>query len=110
MERLEQVGPSFGRQGLAWVYQKGDKTNVLYSSNHGEGKMALWKTIIEPFEQSKTEKISGTDGFGSFDIVEVSDKLFVLSGGNISKLNLEANKTDIISTSYTFRKKPFRGV
>lgn len=104
MERLEQVGPTFGRQVLSWVYQKGDKTNVLYSSNHGEGKTALWKTVIEPFEQGKTEKIAGTEGTGGFDIVEETDKLFVLSGGNISKLNLEGNKVDPITISYTFRR------
>ena len=104
MERLEMVGPSFGAQFLAFVYQKSDKTNVLYSSNHGEGRSALWKTVIEPFEQNKTEKISGTEGSADFDIVEVSDKLFVLSGGNISKLNLDGNKTDPINTSYTFRR------
>lgn len=104
MERLEQVGPSFGRQDLSWVYQKAEKTTVLYSSNHAEGKNALWKTVIEPFEQNKTEKIAGTDGSGGFDMVEVNDKLFVLFNGNISKLNLEANKTDAISTSYTFRR------
>ena len=104
MERLEQVGPSFGRQDLSWVYQKAEKITVLYSSNHAEGKNALWKTVAEPFEQNKTEKIAGTDGAGGFDMVEVNDKLFVLFNGNISKLNLEANKTDAISTSYTFRR------
>jgi len=104
MERLEQIGPSFGRQSLSWVYQKAEKTTVLYSSNHAEGKPALWKTVSEPFEQNKTEKIAGTDGAGGFDIVEVSDKLFVLFNGNIAKLNLDANKIDAISTSYTFRK------
>ncbi|MEP7110420.1 MAG: S41 family peptidase, partial [Ferruginibacter sp.] len=83
---------------------KSDKSSVLFSSNHGEGRIALWKTVIEPFEQNKTEKISGTEGAGGFDIVEVSDKLFVLSGGNISKLNLEANKTDPVNISYTFRR------
>jgi Tol biopolymer transport system component/C-terminal processing protease CtpA/Prc len=104
MERLEQVGPSFGRQDLSWVYQKAEKTTVLYSSNHAEGKYALWKTVTEPFELNKTEKIAGTDGAGGFDIVEVNDKLFVLFNGNIAKLNLEANKTDAISTAYTFRR------
>ena len=104
MERLEQISPSFGRQDLESVYQKADKTTVLYASNHGEGKYALWKTLIEPFEQNKTEKITGTEGAGGFDIVEVSDKLFVLFNGNIAKLNLDANKTEPITTAYTFRR------
>ncbi|MEJ7588104.1 MAG: S41 family peptidase [Ferruginibacter sp.] len=104
MERLEQVGPTFGTQYLSFVYQKGDKTTILYASNHGEGRNALWKTVIEPFEQNKTEKITGTEINYGFDILEVSDKLFVLSGGNISKLSLDGNKTDPINISFTFRR------
>lgn len=104
MERLEQVSPSFGTQFLQNVYQKGDKTTVLYASNHGEGRSALWKTVIEPFEQNKTEKIAGTDGSFGFDITEVSDKLYVLTNGTINKLNLDGNKTEPINISYTFRR------
>jgi len=104
MERLEQVSPSFGAQDLQAVYQKGEKTTVLYSSNHSEGRPALWKTVIEPFEPNKTERIAGTDGSFGFDIVEVSDKLYVLINGTINKLNLDGNKTDPISISFTFRR------
>lgn len=104
MERLEQVSPSFGTQFLQSIYQKGDKTTVLYASNHGEGRSALWKTVIEPFEQNKTEKIAGTDGSFGFDITEVSDKLYVLANGTINKLNIDGNKADPINISYTFRR------
>lgn len=104
MERLEQVGPSLGAQFLQYLYQKGEKTSVLYTSNHGEGRNALWKTVLEPFEQPKTEKIAGTDGSFSFDIVEASDKMYVLMAGNINKLNLETNKAEPINISYTFRR------
>ena len=104
MERLEQVSPALGAQFLQAVYQKGEKTTVLYTSNHGEGRAALWKTVIEPFEANKTEKIANTDNSSGFDIVEVSDKLYVLSSGNINKLNLDQNKVDPISISYTFRR------
>jgi tricorn protease len=104
MERMEQVSPSLGAQFLQAVYQKGDKTTVLFTSNHGEGRNALWKTTIEPFEQNKTEKIANTDNSFGFDIVEVSDKLYALFNGNINKLNLDANKVDPISMSYTFRR------
>jgi len=104
MERLEQLSPSLGSQFLQTDYQKGEKAPALYSSNHGEGKLALWKTVSEPFEQNKTEKIAGTDNTFSYDIVEVNDKLFVLSNGTISKLNLDANKAEAISISYTFRR------
>jgi tricorn protease len=104
VDRMEQVSPSIGAQFLQAIYQKGDKTTVLYTSNHGEGRNALWKTVIEPFEQNKTEKIANTDNSFGFDIVEVSDKLYALFSGNINKLNLDANKVDPISISYTFRR------
>ena len=104
MERLEAVSPPFGSQYLQYVYQKGEKTSVLYTSNHGEGRNALWKTVLEPFETNKTEKIAGTDAAAGFDIVEVSDKFYVLFNGNIYKLNLDLNKVDPISISYTFRR------
>jgi Tol biopolymer transport system component/C-terminal processing protease CtpA/Prc len=104
MERLEQISPSLGAQFLQAVYQKGEKTTVLYTSNHGEGRNALWKTVIEPFEQNKTEKIAGTDNSFSFDISEVSDKFYVLFNGAINKLNLEGNKVDPVTISYTFRR------
>ncbi len=103
-ERFELISPALGAQFLQSVYQKGDKTTVLYSSNHGEAKNALWKTVIEPFEQNKTEKIVGTDNSFGFDVVEVSDKMYVLFGGNINKLNLEGNTVEPINISYTFRR------
>jgi tricorn protease len=104
MERLEQVSPSLGAQYLQAVYQKGDKTTILYSSNHGEGRNAIWKTVIEPFEQNKTEKINGTDNSFGFDYAEVSDKIFILSNGTIHKLNLDANKVDAVNIGFTFRR------
>lgn len=104
MERLEQISPPFGAQSLQYVYKKGEKTTVFYTSNHGEGRTALWKTVIEPFEQNKTEKIAGTEGAFGFDIVQVSDKFYVLQSGVINKLNLDANKLDPVTTGYTFRR------
>jgi len=104
MERMELIGPLFGSQNLVAVYKKGDKTTVLYSSDHGEGKPALYKTVMEPFEDYKTEKIAGTDGINNFDFVFVDDKLYLLFRGSIAKLNLDGNKTDAINISYTFRR------
>ncbi len=104
MERLEQLSPSLGAQFLQAVYRKGEKTTVLYTSNHGEGRNALWKTVIEPFEANKTEKIAGTDNSFGFEIIEVSDKLYVLFNGTIHKLNLDGNKTEPVNISYTFRR------
>ncbi len=104
LERLEQVSPGFGTQALMYVAQKGEKTTVLYRSDHAEGKSALWKTVIEPFEQNKTEKIAGTEGSFGFGIVEVGEKMYVLFGGAVYKLNMEGNKVDAIATSLTFRR------
>lgn len=104
MERIEQISPTMGTQFLQALNQKGDKTSVLYSSNHGEGKYALWKTILEPFEQNKTEKIAGTDNSSRFDIVEAGDKLYSLHAGNVHKLNLDGNKAEPVNISYKFRK------
>ncbi|MEJ8816666.1 S41 family peptidase [Lacibacter sp. H407] len=104
MERMQQVSPSAGAQFLINVFQKGEKATVLYVSNHGEGRNAIWKTVIEPFEQNKTEKIAGTDNTFGFEVVEVSDKLYALTNGNIVKLNLDANKVDPVAISFTFRR------
>ncbi len=102
IERVETVGASGGSQSLVGVYKSGEKTIVLYGSNH-EGRPALFKTVLEPFEVPKTEKITGADGF-NFSVVENSGKYYVLLNGNISKLSLDANKTDLINVSFTFRR------
>ena len=103
MDRLEQVGPNFGSQFLVSLIQKGEKTFVLYESDHAEGKPALYKTTIEAFENNKTERIAGADA-GSFDYAESSDKSLLLFNGTIHKLNLDANKVDPIATSFVFRR------
>jgi tricorn protease len=104
MERLEPVSPPFGSQYLQYVYGKGEKTTVLYTSDHGEGRPALWKTTLEPFESNKIEKITGIDNANGYDVVEVNDKFYVLASGSIFKLNLDLNKVDLINISYTFRR------
>jgi len=103
MDRLEQIGPDFGSQYLLTVLQKGEKTTVLFASNHAEGRGALWKTTLEPFENQKTEKITGADAFG-FDYAAAGDKSMVLMNGNLFKLNLDANKVDPVSITHTFRR------
>ena len=103
MERIEQVSPSFGSQDLLTVLQKGEKTIVLYVSDHEAGRNALWKTTLEPFENNKTEKIAGTDN-DNFEFAESSDKNFLLANGTILKLNLDANKAEPVNISYTFRR------
>ena len=103
-ERLDQISPYLGAQYLINVFQKGEKTTVLYLSNHGEGRYAVWKTILEPFEIPKTEKITGTDNSGGFEVIEVNDKYYALTNGNITKLNLDANRIDPVNISFTFRR------
>lgn len=103
MDRLEPVGPNFGSQYLGAIVQKGDKTSILYISDHAEGKSALWKTTIEPFENNKTERILGADAFG-FDYAEGGDKTFALVNGSIYKLNVDGNKLDPVTITSTFRK------
>jgi tricorn protease len=103
MERIEQVSPNFGSQYLMNVFQKDKKTIVIYRSDHDQGKTALWKTVIEPFEQNKTEKINGAEA-GGFDVEGTADKCFALFNGNIYKLNLDGDKVDQVSISYTFRR------
>jgi len=113
MERLEQISPSFGSQDLLTVVQKGEKTIVLYASDHELGKTALWKTTLEPFEPNKTEKIAGTDnrndafletGNKNFAIAESADKYFLLYGGTIYKFNADASKVDPLNITCTFRR------
>ncbi|WP_298707194.1 S41 family peptidase [Chitinophaga sp.] len=101
MQRIQQVSPDFGSQyGPYWITSKGDKTTVFFGSNH-EGRGTLYKMVTEPFEETKTEKINGSERFDG-NVVEVDGKLFALAGGNIVKLNADANKIDPISISQTF--------
>lgn len=105
MDRIEQVGPSFSSQYLLSVMQKDDKTTVLFLTDQVEGKPGLYKTELKPFEDSKTEKISGGDG-SEATIVAVGDKYYVLIKGIIHKLTLSdaSNKIDPINISYVFRR------
>ncbi len=105
MDRIEQVGPSFGSQNLAAVLQKEDKTTILFLSDQADGKPALYKTELKPFEDPKTEKITGAEGSNA-SVVIVGEKYFVLTKGTINKLTLSdnANKVEPINISYTFRR------
>ncbi|MCI5082116.1 MAG: S41 family peptidase [Saprospiraceae bacterium] len=104
MERVERVGPRFGTQSGPYVYQKDNKTTILYSSNHDEGNNNLWQTVIEPFEKTKTEKIKGATT-GSVGVEEEKGKHYVLIRGNINKLNLGGKKVEKIDISHSFEKQ-----
>lgn len=102
MREMESVGVSFGRQDSPFVIQKGKKTHVLYSSNHDEGRSALWMTTFTPYERPKTEKI-GNNGFVG-NLILVKDQLYALRRGTINKVNLGSKKMSAIDTEYKFNK------
>ncbi|RKQ50757.1 tricorn protease [Roseivirga pacifica] len=102
LRAMEQIGPSFGSQSNPFVVQAGDKTQVVYSSNHDEAQRSLWVTTFEPFERPKTEKIDGSARAG--EIIQVKKNLYVNNGGRISKLNLSSKKLTAIETKFDFRR------
>ncbi|GHE29938.1 tricorn protease [Sphingobacterium griseoflavum] len=99
-DRISLVSPASGTQNNPRAFQKSDKTYVFFSSNH-EGKNAVYRSISEPFEEDKTEKV--TDGFLN-DLLEVNGKYYALSSGSIQKYNLDANKLDKLTISHKFTK------
>ena len=101
-ERLERISPSFGSQGSATLISKGEKVTVLYSSNHDKGAMALWKTVIEPFEKPKTEKIEGLKG--RVALVANGEKVYALSAGILYNVNIDTKKAAKINISYSFTR------
>lgn len=103
MDRLEQIGPGFGQQSSPYLFQKDEKTHVFFISNHDEGTPKLWKTTLEDFEKSKTEKVSD-ERMGGYEIIEAKDKLYLLAGGKVSTLDPNSNKTEEIKVSESFAK------
>lgn len=103
MDRLEQIGPSFGSQYALDVTRDGNKNIVLLNSNHENGTQALWQWSEEPFEKPKTEKIKGIDGFVS-GLSSYKNNYFALSRGDIYKLNLKSNSAEKIDMKYTFQR------
>ena len=101
MDRVEQVSPGFGQQYGTDVLAKGEKTYVFFASNHEGGSMSLYRTIIEPFENNKTEKV--TDGTGN-GFVEASGKIYTLARGVIHKYNIDGNRLDGLNMSHKFTR------
>jgi tricorn protease len=66
-----------------------------------EGRGAIYRTTIEPFEANKTEKVMGAD-FGGYDMIKAADKYYMLANGAVYKLNLDQNKVDKVDMSYHF--------
>ncbi|QQD15206.1 S41 family peptidase [Sphingobacterium sp. UDSM-2020] len=99
-DRIEQVSPAFGTQSDPIAILKGEKNYVFFSSNH-EGKYGLYRTIYEPFEAVKTEKVVD-NGINQF--IESGGKYFILNRGVIQKYNLDQNKLDAVTINFRFNR------
>jgi tricorn protease len=102
MERLEDIGENFGSQFSPFVKQDGDKTMVLYLSNHQEGRTGLYVTTFEPFENESTKKIEGVNFAG--DITEIDGTLYGLSGGSVYEIDPSSANATKIETSFSFER------
>ncbi len=96
MRRMERISPTFGEQTQPYVVNDGDKSIILYLSNHDGKGLHLWKTTLEPFEDAKTEKISESR-MGGYQIREADGKYYLLTGGELYKLDPAKGKMDKIS-------------
>lgn len=103
MDRLERIGPAFGNQRGVEVVQDGTKTRILFISNHENNRTGLWQLVEEPFETSKTEQIKGVNGFVTGFSLNKNNN-YILSQGNIMKLNLAGNSAETIDINYSFPK------
>ncbi|TDQ09843.1 S41 family peptidase [Pedobacter metabolipauper] len=101
MDRVELISPAFGTQQGSEIFVKGDKTYVFFGSNHEGGAPSIYRIIIEPFENNKTEKVS--DG-GDAAMVEAGGKFYALVRGVINKYNIDMNKLDRLEMSYKFNR------
>ncbi len=99
LERVEQVGPSFGSQQLIAVQAKAERTYLFFHSNH-EGGWNLYRMTLENFENPKTEKVSESiQGF-----VEAGGKHYFLQRGAIAKYNLDMNRIDRVDMGFKFAR------
>ncbi|MDR9365102.1 MAG: S41 family peptidase [Balneolaceae bacterium] len=102
-DRWEQVGTQFGSQTSPQVFKKDEKTFLLFRSNHDEGEISWWKTVFEPFESPKTEKIDGTQ-MGSSGILNVDDSYWLLLNGDIHTMNIESGSVEKVEINHTFQR------
>lgn len=95
MGRLERVGPRFGEQNDVYAIKDDGKEIILFTSNHDQGRMAIWKWEKEPFGEEKTEKITAPPT-GGLNIAQAKDDYYILLQGNIYRLRISSNNTDKI--------------
>ena len=101
LDRIARISPAFGTQGGPSVFKKGEKTYLFYFSNHEGGRSAVYRTIMEPFAENKTEKVA--DG-GVSNFIVVDGKFYALSKGAVQKYNIDANKLEKVDITLPFRR------
>ena len=99
--RWEALRVDGGEQSGPFVIKDGDKHQILFMSNHDEGKYGLWKMTIKPFEKRETKKIA--DGY-TRQIVKAGDGVFILMRGSIYSLNMKSGKLNQVEMDYSFEK------
>jgi tricorn protease len=104
MERIEQIGPSFGSNYLVDVIQKSGKTSAFFISNQEQGKWAIWKTTSENFLPNKTEKTTGGPEGRNINlrIVRSEKAFFALVNGTVHKFLTDENRLEPIDLNYQF--------
>lgn len=102
MHRLDVIGENFGSQFAPFITQDGDKTMVLYLSNHDEGNTGLYVTTLQPFESPETKKFEGVRFVGN--IFEINGSLYGLSSGKVYELDPSSAKATEINTSFEFKR------
>lgn len=102
MERTERIGERFGSQFVFYIAQDGDKTMILYLSNHDEGNNGVYVTTLEPFESPKTNKVDGIRSIQGLS--EADGKVYVRSGGSVYSLSLGSAKATKIETEFSFQR------
>ncbi|MBU1099184.1 MAG: peptidase S41 [Bacteroidetes bacterium] len=86
-----------------YVVQKDNETIILYSSNHDNAGTGLWKTVLKPFGEKETKRITSLGDEG-FQIVGAKDKHYLRANNKIYELNIAQNKADEIAVSFKFTK------
>ncbi len=104
MKRLSRISPNFGQQFNPSIIVKNKKSHIVYTSNHGGGEFQLWKTILTPFKDSKTERISDKTINDGYQLVTAKKNNYILMNGAIHTLDISSNKLKEIATNFTFNK------
>ncbi|HKJ07438.1 MAG TPA: S41 family peptidase, partial [Flavobacteriaceae bacterium] len=103
MKRLTLVSPEFGQQSNPNVIQQKDKTYIIYTSNHSEGKSQLWKTTLEDFEKLKMERIDDKV-IRNYQLDKGKKNYYILTSGTIHTFDVASNKLKPIATNFKFNK------